>query len=199
MPAPDIRRYHAVAISLHWLIAVLIIANLAIGLLFGYMARPDRFWFMQLHKSFGITVLALTCARLSWRLFCKPPPEPASLKGWELWAAQAVHVLLYVLMFAIPLSGWVLVSSSPLHIPTVLFWSIPWPHLPFLDSLGDAKAFSHQAGEIHGLLAYGMIGLLVLHVGAALRHHWTLKDEILFRMTPAFLEHFLRRLRGEKA
>lgn len=198
MPVSNIRRYHAVAMSLHWLIAALIIINLGMGLLFDDMAKPDRFFFMQLHKSFGITVLVLTCLRLLWRLFRKPPPEIPSLQGWELTAARTVHFLIYVLMFAIPISGWVLVSSSPLHLPTVLYWTISWPNLPFFDTLADPKAFSHQVGDLHAWLAYAMIGLLFLHVGAALRHHWILKDETLFRMTPVFFGNFLRRIRGEK-
>ncbi|HVY12128.1 MAG TPA: cytochrome b [Alphaproteobacteria bacterium] len=195
----EVRRYHAVAMSLHWLIALFLIANLAIGIGFDFMARPDRFWYMQLHKSLGITVLVLTCLRLLWRLFRGIPPEPASLKPWERWIAGAVHFLIYLLMFAIPFTGWLLVSSSPMHVPTVLFWSIPWPNLPFFDGIQDLKPVSHQFGVLHQWLAYGMIGLLVLHVGAALRHHWLLKEGILLRMTPVFMEGFLRRLRGERA
>ncbi len=169
------------------------------GLLFDLIPRPERIWWIQLHKSIGIVVLGLTCIRIFWRLTQGVPPEPASLKRWEVVASNAVHFLLYVLMFAIPFSGWLLVSSSPLHLPTFLFWTIPWPNLPFFENVSDLRAVSHQMRDLHKYLAYGMIALLGMHVGAALRHHWILKDEVIMRMTPRFLEGFLRFLRGEKA
>jgi cytochrome b561 len=196
---PALQRYHGVAMSLHWLIALCIIFNLIMGLLFDLIPRPERIWWIQLHKSIGIVVLGLTCIRIFWRLTQGVPPEPASLKRWEVVASNAVHFLLYVLMFAIPFSGWLLVSSSPLHLPTFLFWTIPWPNLPFFENVSDLRAVSHQMRDLHKYLAYGMIALLGMHVGAALRHHWILKDEVIMRMTPRFLEGFLRFLRGEKA
>jgi cytochrome b561 len=99
----------------------------------------------------------------------------------------------------IPFTGWALVSSSPLGIPTVLYGTIPWPHLPFFEGVPDLKAVHERIEVTHAWLAYSMLFLLFLHVGAALKHHFIQRDEVLFRMTPAFAEGLLRRVRGEKA
>ncbi len=195
----EIRRYHTVAMSLHWLMAVLILANLAMGLSFQFLEMgPTKVWLYQLHKSIGLTVLLLTCVRIAWRLGAGAPAEPP-MPGWQRVAANIVHFLLYVLMFMIPFSGWALVSASPLKIPTFYFWLFPWPHLPGFENLPDAKEKAHQIATVHGYLAYSLIALWVIHVGAALQHHFLLKDIVLFRMTPRFLEKPLRWLRGERA
>ena len=195
----EIRRYHTVAMSLHWLMAVLILTNLAIGLSFEFLPMgADKAWLYQFHKSIGLTVLLLTVIRIAWRLGAGAPKEPP-MPGWQRVAANIVHFLLYVLMFMIPFSGWALVSASPLNIPTYWFWIIPIPDLPGFENLPDAKATAHQIGDVHQYLAYSLIALWFIHVGAALQHHFLLKDGVLFRMTPRFLEKFLRFLRGEKA
>src|SRR5262245_53273741 len=121
-------RYSTVAIALHWAIAVCIITLLGLGFVMTEM--PPRklatlFAIFQLHKSIGITVLLLTIVRLAWRLTHPAPPLPDTMKPWERLAAQSVHVAFYVLLLAIPLVGWALVSSSPRNIPTVLFNLIP--------------------------------------------------------------------------
>jgi cytochrome b561 len=193
------QRYHAVAMSLHWLIGLLIIVNLLMGLSFGYMDKAVRFEFMQLHKSFGITVLLLTVVRILWRFAKGAPAEPSTLKRWEVVVSGLVHFLLYGMMIMIPFSGWALVSSSSLGIPTVLYGIISWPHLPFFEGVPDLKAVHERIQTTHAWLAYSTLFLLFLHVGAGLKHHFMQRDEILFRMTPAFLEGLLRRVRGEKA
>jgi cytochrome b561 len=192
-------RYHKVAMSLHWLMAVLILTNLAIGISFGFIEMgPTKFWLFQFHKSIGITVLLLTVVRIAWRLGAGAPAEPP-MPAWQRWAANIVHFLLYFLMLAIPFTGWVMVSYSPLKLPTLLFWTIPWPHLPVLDPNADMKAVAGQAKLLHQYLAYSMIGLWLMHVGAALQHHFILKDTVILRMTPRFLEKTLRWVRGERA
>lgn len=104
MPAAT-QRYHAVAMGLHWLIALLILANLAMGLSFGFMAKADYFQFVQLHKSFGVTVFLLTVLRILWRLTKGAPPEPRTLKKWEVVVSGLVHFLLYGMMVMIPFTG----------------------------------------------------------------------------------------------
>src|SRR5690349_2490074 len=113
-------RYGSVAVTLHWLIALAIIGMLILG---KYMADlpkddPSRFDLIQLHKSIGITILAFSALRVLWRLVNRVPPLPAEMPGWERFAAHASHLLLYVLIIVLPLSGWALASSSPLGIPT---------------------------------------------------------------------------------
>lgn len=193
----EVKRYHAVAMSLHWLIAFGILANLLIGYFLEDLRGADRFFYYQLHKSIGITVLLLSVLRLVWRLLNPPPAYPTTMKRWEVVVSHITHGLFYVLMIGVPLLGWLIVSASPKNIPTVLFWTVPWPNLPF-DWAEDRKALSHLFGDLHSLFAYGTLGLLCLHVGAVLRHHWLMKDEILLRMTPPFAAPLLRFIRGEK-
>ena len=126
--------YHGIAIALHWVIALMILALLLVGNLMVRLedADPLRYLITQWHKSIGVIVLLLVFLRLAWRATHRPPPLPDSLKPWESRAASLTHLLLYLLMLVLPLSGWIMVSSSPLEIPTLLFNGLQWPHLaPF--------------------------------------------------------------------
>ncbi|MCJ2128168.1 cytochrome b [Methylobacterium sp. E-045] len=179
------RRYTRVAILLHWVSALCVLGLLGMGLLMvhGDLAPMRRFQLYQWHKSVGITVLLLTVLRLAWRLGHKPPPQPDGMPARERRAASAAHFALYGLLVGLPLVGWALVSLSPFNIPTVLFGQIPWPHLP-LSELVDPAVGEAVMKRVH---AYGawFLGLLVLlHVAAALRHHWVLRDGVLRRMSP---------------
>ena len=195
----SVQRYHTVAIALHWVVALVLIGNLVLGILLDDIpSGPDKFAAFQLHKSLGITVLLLGLVRLFWRLAHKPPAYPASMAGWEKIVAHATHWIFYVLIIGVPFTGWMIVSASPMNMPTLLFGVIPWPHLPFFDGVADRKALQESIGDVHGFLAYSVLVLLVLHVGAALRHHFMLRDDTLMRMTPSRTEKFLRFIRGEK-
>lgn len=196
-----IARYHVGAMILHWLMAILILGNLVLGLLLEDIPNEQKFQFYQLHKSIGMSVLVLSVLRIVWRFLFPAPTLSASLKLWEVWAVKITHFLFYVLMVGIPFSGWALVSASPKKIPTILFGVIPLPHLPFFDGITDMdsrKELSESIGDVHGLLAYVLLGLLALHVAAALRHHWILKDETILRMTPKWCEALLQKLRGKR-
>lgn len=184
MPAPQ--RYSAVAILLHWSIALLVLALVGLGLVMTNLApgSPTQFSLYQWHKSLGITVLLLTLARIGWRLAHPVPALPANLRPWERAAARVTHVGLYVLLLAIPLSGWALVSASPWNIPTVLYGIIPWPHLPVLPALEDKAGAEAVAKQAHNLLAWLAVALVALHVAAALKHHFILRDDVLARMLP---------------
>ncbi len=178
-------RYSGVAVGLHWLIAALIIGMLAVGKwMTGLEAEdPLRFTLTQWHKSFGIAILILSLFRLYWRRTHNPPPPVAGPK-WEKLAASATHIAFYVLLLAIPLSGWLLVSASPLNIPTVLFQTLPWPHIPLISWFGQsAEQLTEFFHLIHEMLSNLLLLLLALHVGAALRHHFYLKDGVLTRMS----------------
>ena len=180
-------RYTKGAIVLQWLIALLIVGQLCGGL---YMVGiPDeqaslKFQIFQLHKSFGVTILFLSAVRVAWRLTHKVPPLPEGMAGWEKIAARATHIGFYILMFVTPLLGWAYVSVAPFNVPTVLFGVIPWPHMPFFEGAANREALAESLAGFHEFAAFSIIGLLVLHVGAALKHHFLNRDDVLSRMLP---------------
>lgn len=179
-------RYGAVAIALHWTIAALIVVQVVLA---GRMeARtPEAFAVTQFHKSVGVTILLLTMARLAWRLAQPPPPEPESLTLWERRLATATHWGFYAVMILMPLSGWIMVSTSRLDLPTLLFGAVPWPHLPGLPDLAPAAkaAWNETAKDAHHLIIKGAYVLFGLHVAGALKHQWLDADSpVLARMAP---------------
>jgi cytochrome b561 len=178
-------RYTTVAIILHWLIALCIIALLVMGIwMTTYAKGYTQFQLFQLHKSVGITVLVLSLFRLGWRLAHPAPPLPADMPRWEKIAARSTHVLFYVLMIGMPLSGWALVSTSSMKLPTVLYGVVTLPHLPGLDGLPDQHAANRVFDTMHVFSAWVVIGLLCLHVGAALMHQFIRRDEVPHHMIP---------------
>ena len=186
MPSDSPTRYGTIAVTLHWLIALAVIGMLIMGKYMADLARddPSRFDLIQLHKSIGITILVFSVLRLVWRLMNKVPPLPAHMPAWERFAAHASHVLLYVLIIAIPLSGWALASSSPLGIPTIWFGTFEVPYLPGLQGFADQHAAEGAFRGAHELLGDLMIALLIIHTGAALKHHFWDRDSVLIRMLP---------------
>lgn len=187
IPQPIAGSRHSIpTIVLHWTIAALILANLFLGLKSETVRGLARFEILQIHKSIGITVLVLSLARLAWRLVHRPPPYPDTMKPWEKAAASTVHWGFYALMIGMPLLGWVIVSASPTNIPTLLYKTIPWPHLGFVHDLPMAtrRPLEDHAATAHAILGFIMIGLLVLHVGAALKHQFWTRDGVLYRMAP---------------
>jgi cytochrome b561 len=179
--------YSAVAIALHWTIAALILTNIGIAWYFNTLKGPEAVAPIQLHKSIGITVLLLSLVRLAWRLISPPPPLPPTVKGWERWAAQATHLVFYLLMLGLPLTGWAFVSASPLikvH-PTVLYGVIPWPAVPYPGLDSDAVHTAHKALQFtHSTLAKVAYAAIVLHVAAALKHQLLDRDDVVARMIP---------------
>jgi cytochrome b561 len=179
--------YSAVAIALHWLIAALLLTNIGLAWYFGTLKGPAEVAPLALHKSIGITVLLLTLVRIGWRFTSRPPPLPDTLRPWEKWAAKATHLLFYVIMLGMPLSGWAMVSASPLikvH-PTVLYGVLHWPAVPYghLDSdtlHGLRKLF----GRTHAILAWVAYFTIALHVLAALKHQLIDRDDVMGRMLP---------------
>ena len=124
-------RYSTGAVVLHWLIALALAGQLALG--FAMPQDQRGFALFQLHKSIGVTIFVLSVARLLWRLTHRPPRAVEG--GFNGFLAKAVHTLLYAFMILQPLTGWALVSTDPSHIPTLLYGTIPWPHLPLPVSL----------------------------------------------------------------
>jgi cytochrome b561/polyisoprenoid-binding protein YceI len=168
------QRYSTVAVALHWIIALALAFQLALG--FAMPNGPEGFGPYQLHKSVGITILLLSLARLAWRVTHRPPDAVEG--GFQGFLAKAVHTLLYVFMIGAPLTGWALVSTSSIVVPTVFWGVIPWPHLPLPQGLGELFEQGHE------LLAWVGLALIVLHVAGALRHQLLLRDGLLRRMAP---------------
>ena len=176
-------RYTDTAIALHWLMAALILGTFSVGL---YMhdlpLSPMKLKIFSWHKWAGVTAFLLVWARLAWRATHRPPLMPATMPRWQQLAAHAGHVLLYVLMVAIPVSGWLM--SSAKGFQTVYFGVLPIP-----DLLAKNKELGDTLREVHEALNYLMIALVAGHVGAALWHHFIDRDDVLIRMAPQHSQH----------
>jgi cytochrome b561 len=173
-----IARYTKTAVALHWLIALLVFATFPLGV---YMHElplsPDKLRLYSYHKWIGIAVLLLAVIRASWRATHRPPVLPESMPQWERFAAHATHYVLYALLFAIPLSGWLM--SSAKGFQTVWFGVLPLP-----DLVGKNKELGELLQEVHEVLNFLLLGLVIAHIGAALKHHLIERDDILVRMIP---------------
>jgi cytochrome b561 len=177
--APDPgTRYTRIAIGLHWLIAVAIIGSFSVGL---YMVElplsPQKLRIYSWHKWAGVTIFLCVVLRLAWRLRHAPPELPAAMPAWQKSLAGATHVLLYLLMVAVPLSGWLM--SSAKGFQTVWFAVLPLP-----DLLDKNKELGDLLQQVHELLNFGMAALVFMHIGAALKHHFLDRDDVLARMIP---------------
>lgn len=173
-------RYSRTAIALHWGIALLIAFTFGLGQRTEDLPRGAAlFAVFQLHKSIGITILLLSLWRLGVRLSGSHPP-PLETSGATARAARIVHWLFYVIMIGVPLTGWLIVSTSKTRLPTLLYGLIPWPHLPV-----SGKILHELAEEVHGAVAqYGIALLLFLHIAGAVRHQILLKERLVERMLP---------------
>ena len=177
-------RYSTVAIVLHWAIAALLLFEVGLGLNMEGAKGAARFTVFQLHKSVGITILLLVALRIVWRFMRHPPPTGAT--GWERVLAHIVHAAFYAILFALPLSGWLIVSASKLAVPTLLYGIVPWPHLPgFATMAAGAKETWRAAGDFVHLNLVNLLYLLfALHVAGALKHHLIDRDGDIARMVP---------------
>lgn len=175
-------RYDTVAITLHWVIALAIILMLVLGNVMEGLPDSIKFSAYAFHKSLGISILALSIFRLIWRFLTPPPALPSGMKSAEKILARGAHWALYFLMIAMPLSGWLLVSASRKY-PTIFFGLGEVPFIPMPAGI-DGKATAKAIGEMHELFANGAILLLLLHIAAALKHHFITKDNTLTRMLP---------------
>ncbi len=176
-PKKQAESYTRTAKVLHWLMALGLVANFAFGT---YMhdlpLSPQKLQYYSWHKWAGIVLLGLVTLRLVWRLLVRPPallPAPA----WQQAVAHTLHWTLYVLMFAIPLSGWMMSSAS--GFPVVLFgvWQLP-------DLVAKDKSLFEALKDLHEALNTGLLVLVLVHVAAALKHHFIDRDGTLARMLP---------------
>jgi len=183
-----VKRYTHAAIALHWLIAVMIIANIALAWVWPHAADDQVRPMINAHKSIGITVLGLAIMRLLWRFTHRPPAYPPSYQGWERAASHGVHALLYLVMFAMPLSGWIMDSAWKDAGTHPMFWFglFEWPRIAWFQHLDPALRDSlHDGfGAAHAWAAYALYALFVLHVGGALKHQFLDRERELQRMWP---------------
>lgn len=202
------QRFSTVAIILHWAIVALLLYNIWLGWRYSGAASAvgvlqtlpglqesmakvptkglAQYNILQLHKSVGFVVLALSLARLAWRLVNKPPPYPPEMKAWEKALASAVHWSFYLIMVGLPLTGWIMVSASTTNIPTLLFKAVPWPHIGFIHDMArqTRRGIDATTTDLHYRLVNLTYFLLVLHVGAAFQHQFIKRDGVLWRMLP---------------
>lgn len=182
MSPKNIERWGGISQLLHWTIALLILLIGVVGLVMGELPRTPRwFWVYTAHKSLGLTVLALVLVRIGWRLYAGAPPPVPGTPRWQARLASAVHVVLYGMVLAMPLSGWLYDSASGLR-PLRWFGQVEVPKL-----VGPDTALAEAARGAHEWL-FWLLGLLVLfHAGAALYHHFVRHDATLARMLPRWL------------
>jgi cytochrome b561 len=173
------QRYTRIAMLLHWLMALLIVAAFAMGLVMTSIPgfTPAKLRYFSWHKWIGVTVFALAVARLLWRHFNPPPPHPASVPAWQNHAATAVHWLLYVLVFAVPVSGYLYTLSAGVPVNYLGIWNMPVFMAP------DAE-LKPVLREVHFWINMLLAALVTTHAGAALKHHFIDRDSVLRRMLP---------------
>jgi cytochrome b561 len=183
--------YHPIGITFHWLMAALVLAQLFWGWRMSLLpASYDKLDAYGVHALIGISILFLAFMRAGWRIiapFILPDLEkPEDLPGWQRFAAEATHIGLYVLMFALPLSGWLMLSASAPNGTIALPWGWSWPMLPFLEDLTfvERAHLEQTAEQLHLTMVFIMMALVALHVGAALKHHFIDRDDVLARMIP---------------
>lgn len=172
-------RYTTTAIAFHWLLALMIIGSFSFGV---YMTdlpfSPARVRQYNWHKWAGITILALSMLRLLWRLTHKPPALPTHMPKWQQSASHAAHIALYACFFAVPLAGWA--YSSAAGFPVVVYGVLPLP-----DWVPKSKELADILKLLHKSLAFGLAGIVVIHILAALMHLVRGDDGVFERMLPA--------------
>ncbi len=174
----DVMRYGPAAQGLHWLMAALIIAAFSVGF---YMVdlkiSPTKIKLYSYHKWIGVTVFAFLLLRLAWRLYAPPPPLPAAMPAWQRLASTVSHRLLYLLMLAVPLSGWLM--SSAKGFQTVYFGVLPIP-----DLLSKNPDLGKQLETVHWALNKLLLLTVTVHIAAALKHQLIDRDGVMMRMLP---------------
>jgi cytochrome b561 len=170
--------YTPTAVTLHWLVAVLVFITFPVGLIMHEMVvSPDKLRLLSYHKWLGVTVFALVMVRLIWRATHHPAAMLESMPSWQRMVANAVHTLLYLLLLAIPLSGWLM--SSAKGFQTVYLGILPLP-----DLLDKDKVLGEALSVLHQVLNTTLLILVVSHVLAALKHQFIDRDNTLSRMLP---------------
>jgi cytochrome b561 len=172
-----IERWGSVAQTLHWLIVALIITQVILALTASQLHGMAKLAMLARHKSVGITILMLAVVRLLWRFANPTPPLPATLKPYERFLAHFTHAALYFLIFAMPISGWVMTSARGFPVSWFSLFQLP-------DLVAKNRPLYEAMLTTHEALAWSLGAVATLHLLAALKHHFVLKDTILRRMLP---------------
>jgi cytochrome b561 len=171
-------RYSAVAQGFHWLIAALIVTQFALGWVADDLPLGlHKLAVLARHKSFGMTVLMLAVLRLLWRIGHRPPELPAGMSKLERLLARGTHIFFYVLLFVMPLTGWMM--SSAKNYSVSWFGRFTWP-----DLIGKNEQAFDLLRMTHRSLSWLLFAVATLHILAALKHHFWNKDDVLTRMLP---------------
>jgi cytochrome b561 len=171
--------YGLVAIALHWIVAALFIGQVVLATqMTDYEDGPAKTNLFAWHLAIGLGILALAALRLGWRAANPVPALPGTLREWQKRAARATHYLLYGALLAVPLAGWALASAAPDGPAAEALAGMPLPRLPVPQGEAAAEAWE----SVHTGLAWAAVGLALVHIAAALRHHFWLKDDVLRRM-----------------
>lgn len=171
-------RYSLVSLTLHWLTALLVLGQIVLITFAEEASGSERGTWMMLHKSGGVTILVLTLARLGWRAAYPAIPLPHGTPGWQRIAARATHVLFYVLLLALPLTGWLAGSAAGRGFEW--YGLFDFPLLP----IGGGRELAGTLMDVHEALPKLLYVLLFLHVAGALKHHFLDRDDVLRRMLP---------------
>ncbi len=184
MYSAKIERYNGTAISLHWLVALLMALTFYVGWIMTDIPgfTPEKLRYFSWHKWLGVVVFVLVVVRVFWRMTHRAPALPPGIDGWQCTAAKVVHVLLYLLMFAIPLSGYL--YSSAAGIQVVFLGILPLPVL-----IGPDNALKILLRTLHIAFNYTLLAVLVLHVLAVAKHMLVDRHNILARMLPFRMPH----------
>ncbi|MDB5872971.1 MAG: cytochrome b [Ramlibacter sp.] len=174
-------QYSPAAIAIHWLAALMIVCAIPLGVyMTGLQISPARLKLYNWHKWLGITILALSTARLLWRMTHRPPAD-TPMVSWQRRAAHATHWAMYVLFFAVPLAGWA--YSCATGFPVVVFGVLPLP-----DLVAPDKALASALKTVHASLALSLGALIAVHIAAVIKHQLVDRDRILSRMLPGTFE-----------
>lgn len=164
---------------MHWVTAALVVSQIIIPIVTEDLARPERMFWMNAHKSLGLVLMVVTLARLAVRLGRPLMPLPGAMAGWERFLARATQIAFYALLIGLPLGGWI--ASTASGRPIMFFWTLPWPDLPFIP---HDRALARNVMEIHEVAGKAMIGVIALHIAGALKHYVVDRDNVLQRMLP---------------
>lgn len=171
-------RYGFIAVLLHWSMALIIIGMLVLGL---YMvALPSSPWKFKLygwHKEFGVLILMLVAVRIAWRFANRIPTLPTYMPNWQKLGAESIVYAFYIMMLAMPITGWLMSSASGFPVSFFGLFVLP-------DLISQNKTLQQLFSTLHQWLGYGLIALVAMHVGAVLQHYLAYKDNLLRRMWP---------------
>ena len=178
-------RYRSIVVWIHWITALVVVAQVAVGFIFHRVyeqGTPERMEFFAWHKTLGALILVLALVRLAVRLMNPPPPYPADFPKWERFAAVWSHRLFYVLLIALPLTGLAAVSGRAEDGTVPLLFGLSLPAIPGIPR-------ENEFGDVHEILVWTTLALVVLHVGAALKNQFASRTTVADRMPPFRAQH----------